>query len=169
VNKKIILMTIAAFAVVSIFGAACGKAYAKEYKIGYVDLARVFDEYKKTKESEKTLEEKGKAKDAERKKMVDELRRLKDEQAILSEKAKAEKQAIIDTKIKNLQEFDKSARDEIVKQRNDLLNNIMKEIEGVVTTYAKETGYDIILNSRTILYGADQFDLTNDILSRLNK
>jgi len=144
-------------------------AFAKEYKIGYVDLARVFDEYKKTKESEKALEDKAKAKEKERQTMLDEMKKLKDEQAILSEKAKAEKQGIIENKIKALQDFERKTRDDLVKERNDMLSTILKQIEGVVNVYATETGYDIILNSRTILFGAEQYDVTNEILRRLNK
>ncbi|MCM8761017.1 MAG: OmpH family outer membrane protein [Candidatus Omnitrophica bacterium] len=165
---------IAVLAVAVIFAgglllSAADIALAKEYKIAYVDLAKVFDEYKKTKESEKKLEEKGKSKEAERTKMVDELRKLKDEQALLSEKAKADKQVIIDNKIKALQDFDRVTRDELVKERNDMLGNILKDIEKVVTEYAKTNGYDMVLNSRMLLYGGEQYDLTNEILSRLNK
>ena len=149
-----------------IFG---GEASAKEYKIGYVDLAKVFDQYGKTKEAEKALTEKGKAKEAERKNMVDDLRKLKDEQALLSDKAKAEKQAVIDDKVKLLQDFDRKAQDGLLKERNDMLGGILKDIEKVVADYSKEAGYDIILNSRTLLYGSDQYDLTSEILKRLNK
>ncbi len=144
-------------------------ACAKEYKIGYVDLAKVFDEYKKTKDSEKDLEAKGKAKEADRANMVEELRKLKDEQALLSEKAKAEKQTVIDNKIKVLQDFDRKTRDDLVKERNDMLGLILKDIEKVVAEYSKTTGYDIILNSRMLLYGGAEYDLTSEILSRLNK
>ena len=94
-----------AVVVTACFAMLSGDAFAKEYKIGYVDLAKVFDDYKKTKDSEKVLADKGKAKEAERKALVDELRKLKDEQSLLSEKAKAEKQTVIDGKIKNLQDF----------------------------------------------------------------
>jgi len=167
--RKLALAIAVIFAVGLFGGGACEKAYAKEYKIGYVDLAKVFDEYKKTKESEKSLEEKGKAKEADRKKMVDELKKLKDEQALSSEKAKAEKQKTVDDKIKVLQDFDKIARDELMKERNDRLAAIMKDIEDVVTAYAKETGYDLIVNSRALLYGSEQYDLTKEVLSRLNK
>lgn len=161
-----------AVAAIFAFGLFCGmgqEAYAKEYKLGYVDLAKVFDEYKKTKDAEKNLEEKGKAKDAQRQKMIDELRKLKDEQALLSEKAKAEKQTVIDGKIKALQDFDRIARDELMKERNDMLGGLLKDIENVVTVYAKETGHDMVLNSRMLLYGAEQYDLTAEVLKRLNK
>ena len=144
-------------------------SFAKEYKIAYVDLAKVFDEYSKTKEADKALEEKGKSKEADRKKLVDDIRKLRDEQALLSDKAKAEKQPAIDAKIKQLQDFDRSARDEIIKQRNDSVGNILKDIEKVVTDYSKQEGYDVIFNSRMLLYGNETMDLTPEILKRLNK
>jgi outer membrane protein len=168
--RRIFIFAVAMiFAVGLFYGVSSNTAFAKECKIGYVDLAKVFDEYKKTKESEKSLEEKGRAKEAERKKIVDELKKLKDEQALLSEKGKADKQKVIDNKLKDLQDFDRAAREELMKERNDKLGAIMKDIENVVTSYAKETGYDYILNSRAMLYGADQYDLTKEVLSRLNK
>lgn len=167
--RKIVALTAAVIFVLGLSAAATDMASAKEYKIAYVDLAKVFDEYKKTKESEKALEGKGKGKEAERTKMVDELRKLKDEQALLSEKAKAEKQTVIDNKIKVLQDFDRKTRDELLKERNDALGGILKDIEKVVNDYAKATGYDLILNSRMLLYGGEQYDLTSEILSRLNK
>ncbi len=168
--KRIVLVAVAAiFAIGLFFGLSQEKAYAKEYKIGYVDLGRVFDEYKKTKESEAALEAKGKAKELERKALTDELTKLKNEQSMLSDKAKAEKQGALDAKAKALQDFDTKARNDLMKERNDKLNGIMKDIEKVVTDFAKETGYDIILNSRTLLYGGEQYDLTVEVLKRLNK
>lgn len=168
-KKSIVLLTAVLFAAGIFAGPVCEKAFAKELKIGYVDLAKVFDEYKKTKDSEKVLEEKGKAKESERTKMVDEVKKLKDEQALLSEKAKAEKQSAIDAKIKALQEYDTGARNALVKDRNDMLGGIMKDIEKTVSEYAKASGYDLVLNSRMLLYGGEQYDITSEILTRLNK
>lgn len=164
--RKIAFVMAVLFAV----GLICGPvSYAKEYKIAFVDLARVFDEYKKTKDAEKSLEEKGKAKEAERKKMVDDLRKMKDEQALLSEKAKAEKQKDLDAKLKSLQDFDMKTRDELMKERNDRLAVLLKEIEGVINGLAKSKGYDLILNSRTLLFGAPDYDITTEVLTTLNK
>lgn len=162
-------LVVAAVAVIFGIGLFAGAANAKEYKIAFVDLAKVFDEYKKTKDAEKSLEEKGKIKEGERTKMIDELKKLKDEQALLSEKAKGEKQTVIDDKIRVLQEFDRKTRDELVKERNDMLGGILKDIERVVSEFAKANGYDLVLNSRMLLYGAEQYDLTKEVLGRLNK
>ncbi|MBP7055988.1 MAG: OmpH family outer membrane protein [Candidatus Omnitrophica bacterium] len=169
-KKRVIAVAVAAFFAAGIFaGVMPEKAYAKEYKIAYVDLAKVFDEYGKTKDSEKNLADKAKGKEDARKAMVEELRKLKDEQALLSEKAKGDKQKVIDDKIKSLQDFDTKTRDELVKERNDMLGGILKDIEKVVTDFAKESGYDLILNSRMLLYGGEQYDLTAEILKKLNK
>ena len=87
----------------------------------------------------------------------------------MSDKAKAEKQAAIDAKLKILQDFDRKTRDDLLKQRNDLLGGIMKDIDKVVADYAKENGYDLVLNYRMLLYGAPQYDMTTEVLNRLNK
>lgn len=163
--KKIAVLVIAA---IFIIGLICSNAFAKEYKIGYVDLAKVSDEYAKTKDYEKNFESQVKGKDAERQKFVDEIRKLKDEQALLSDKAKAEKQTTIDDKIKNLQEFDRRVRDDLIKQRNQMLGEIQKDIDGVISAYAKEAGYDIVLIKQTVLFGGSDLDVTAEVIKRLN-
>jgi Skp family chaperone for outer membrane proteins len=150
-----------------VLGATC--AYSKELKIGYVDPVKILNEYKKTKDSEKSFDEKRKGKEAARKAMVDEITKLKDEQALLSDKAKADKQGAIDAKVKALQEFDKKTREELMTEGNDILAGIQKDIEKVVTDYCKENGYDLVLNSRVLLYGQPTMDFTDEILKRLNK
>lgn len=163
--KKIVILGIA---VLFIVGLVCGNAMAKEYKIGFVDLAKVSDEYGKTKDYEKSFETQVKGKDTERQKYVDDIRKLKDEQALLSDKAKAEKQTVIDDKIKNLQEFDRKVRDELIKQRNTMLGEIQKDIDGVIAAYSKEAGYDIVLIKQTVLYGGAELDVTAEVIKRLN-
>jgi outer membrane protein len=165
-NRKIIAAVAAVFVLGLIAGPA---AFAKEYKIVYVDLPKIFEQYKKTKASEKALEDKAKAKTEEEKKMVDELKKLQDEQALLSEKGKAGKQTLIDSKMKVLQDFRRNTQEDLMKEKNTALESILKDIEGVIGGYAKEGGYDMVLNSRMLLYGAEQYDVTNEILSRLNK
>lgn len=163
--KKIAILGVA---VIFVIGLLCGNAAAKEYKIGFVDLAKVSDEYSKTKDYEKNFEAQVKGKDAERQKFVEEIRKLKDEQALLSDKAKAEKQTIIDNKIKNLQEFDRKVRDELIKQRNTMLGEIQKDIDGIISAYSKEAGYDIVLIKQTVLFGGNDLDLTSEVIKRLN-
>ncbi|MCM8782533.1 MAG: OmpH family outer membrane protein [Candidatus Omnitrophica bacterium] len=149
----------------------CGWAiysFAKDIKMAYVDLDRVFEEYNKTKEAYKSLDGKLKDKEAERKKMVDEVRRLKDELELLSDKGKEEKQATIDEKINALGEFDRKAKDEFNKARIEAIRNISKEIDIVIQDYGKSQGYDYIFSSRAFVFGKDEFDITDNIIKILN-
>ena len=164
IGLAVATVTIAVICVMSI----AADAFAKEYKIGYVDLAKVSDEYSKTKDYEKTFETQVKSKDAERQKFVDEIRKLKDEQALLSDKAKAQKQEVMDEKIKNLQDFDRKIRDELIKQRNQMLGEIQKDIDAIISGYSKEAGYDIVLIKQTVLYAGNELDLTAEVIKRLN-
>lgn len=166
--RKISLVMAAFFTIAICIAAHNTDAFAKEYKIGYVDLAKISDDYAKTKEYEKSFEAQVKGKDAERQKFVDEIRKMKDEQALLSDKAKAEKQGAIDDKIKSLQEFDRRVRDELIKQRNTMLGDIQKDIDSITSSYAKEAGYDIVLMKQTVLYAGNELDLTTEITKRLN-
>ena len=166
--KRVNLAAIIVFAVAVCAASLVSDAFAKEYKIGYVDLAKVSDEYAKTKDFEKTFEVQVKSKDAERQKFVDEVRKLKDEQALLSDKAKAEKQAVIDGKITSLQDFDRRVRDELIKQRNQMLGEIQKDIDTVISAYSKEAGYDIVLIKQTVLFAGSELDLTAEVVKRLN-
>ena len=166
--RKLGLVVAIAVLVTACFAVLSRDAFAKEYKIGYVDLAKVSDEYAKTKDFEKTFDVQVKGKDAERQKFVDEIRKLKDEQALLSDKAKAEKQTIIDGKITNLQDFDRKVRDELIKQRNQMLGEIQKDIDTVISAYSKEAGYNIVLIKQTVLFAGPELDITAEVVKRLN-
>jgi len=139
-----------------------------EEKIGYVDLARVFDEYQKTKEFDKSLEGKGVLKQAERDKMVGNVKKLRDEAELLSEKTKEEKQAVIDEKIKALQEFDRTTRDVLRKERDGMVRDILKEIEVVIQDFGKSQGYGYIFNDRVLVFKNEQNDLTAQVVKGLN-
>ena len=144
------------------------QAFAAGEKIGYVDLARVFDEYVKTKTFDKTLEAKGAAKQGERDKMVNEIKKLRDEAELLGAKAKDEKQAAIDDKIKTLQDFDRNTRDALRKERDGMVRDILKEIEGVIQDFGKSQGYSFIFNDRVLVYKSEGADLTVQIIKVLN-
>lgn len=163
-KKQILWMT----AIVFLAGLFVTPAFAAEIKLGYLDVAKVFDEYKKTKEQDAALEATAKSKQTERDKMVSEITRLRDELGLLSEKGKQDKQVVIDEKVKKLQEFDNSARNDLRKQRDDMVAGILKEIDSVVQDYGKKQGFDIILNDKVIVYKRDALDITGDILKALN-
>ncbi len=143
-------------------------AWAKMDKVGYVDVAKIFDGYQKTKDNDAKLQAAGKKKEEERDAIVHEVRRLKDEQALLAEDAREKKQDAIDGKVKELQEFDAQARRELGEERNKKVREIFKDIDDIVQRYGERKGFDLIFNDRVLLYRNSNYDVTHDVLEELN-
>src|SRR3990167_2491633 len=166
--KKILSVGLPILMFVGFIMAAAPSYAADTSKIGYVDLARVFDEYQKTKEFDKSLETKGASKQSDRDKMVAEIKKLRDEAELLSAKAKDDKQAGIDEKIKSLQEYDRTTRDGLRRERDGMVRDILKEIEVVIQDFGKSQGYSFIFNDRVLVYKSEGSDLTNQVIKALN-
>ena len=146
---------------------APGGAWAE--KTAYVDVAKVFDGYQKTKDNDAKLQAAGKKKEEERDALVHEVRRLKDEQALLAEDARDKKQEAIDGKVRELQQFDAQARQDLGQQRNQTVREIFKDIDDVVQRYGERKGYDFVFNDRVLLYRSPRFDVSKDVLEELNR
>lgn len=144
-------------------------AYAAGEKIAYTDFIKVFDDYNKTKDFDKQLENKRTTMQKDREKLVSEVKKLKDEMDLMGDKGKETKQAAIDEKLKKLQNFDRENRDALLKERDDMARQIGKEIKDLVDEIGKKEGYFLILDSRAILYGKEGDNLTNTILKTLNE
>ncbi len=139
-----------------------------DIKIGYVDLSRAFDEYKKTKDFDRALEQRGDKKQIEREKVVKDIRKMRDELELLNEKARRKKEQAIEERIESLQGFDQDAKAELIKERDDMVRDILEEMNDVIQEYGSAQGYSMILNDRVLLYGENSKDLTDEIIKILN-
>jgi len=144
------------------------QAAAEDIKIGYIDIASVFDKYDKTKEEDAVLAEKSKEKQNEREAMVSKIKNMKNELELLSEKQRQKKQPQIETEVRKLQDFDREVKGELRGQRDDMVRDILKEIDTVIKDYAKKNAFTIVLNSRVLVYAQEQQDITREILNILN-
>jgi outer membrane protein len=148
---------------------AAGNVFAESQgKIGYIDLSRSFDEYQKTKDFDKELENKGDMKQQEREKVVQEIRKMREELELMNKNAREKKEADIEAKIKSLQDFDQEAKTDLTKERDNMVKDILKEMSDVIKEYGEKNGYSIIVNDRVLLYGNPEMDLTNEIIKILN-
>src|SRR3989338_2310766 len=166
--KKMMSVILPVFLFAGFLFAVAPSYAADAAKIGYVDLARVFDEYQKTKEFDKSRETKGASKQSERDKMVAEIKKLRDEAELSSAKAKDDKQVVIDEKIKALQEYDRVTRDGLRRERDGMVKDILKEIETVIQDFGKTQGYAFIFNDRVLVYKSEGSDLTPQVVKALN-
>lgn len=162
------------FFIITLLALFAGSSIAAEApvsasKYAYVDVAKVFDGYQKTKDNDQVLQSAGKKKELERDNLVHEIRQLKDELVLLREDSKAKKQEQMEAKVKMLQDFDANARQDLGEQRNVVVREIFKDIDDVVQRYGQRKGLDMIFNERSLIYHNAQYDLSKEVLDELNK
>ena len=138
-------------------------------KIACVDLGRIFSEYVKTKDYDKTLGAKQTSYDTERDKKVTEIKQFQDKMNLLSDKEKEAKKAELETKIKALQEFDRAKQTDLRKELSEKKSELIKDIEGAIKQYAEKEGYTLVLTEAGLAYNAKKLDITEKILGILNK
>ncbi|MGD2278529.1 MAG: OmpH family outer membrane protein [Candidatus Omnitrophota bacterium] len=164
-KKFFIVLTVGIFTL----GVAACLAQAKDGKIGYVDLRRAFYEYGKTRTFEDELNKLTDQRQAERTKKVEAISKLRDELELLSGNARNKKQGQVEEKIADLNEYDRATRQQLLNKKNDMFREVIDDIQVVVDGMGKKGDYDYILDSRNIMYSKEDFDLTDEVIKKLNK
>jgi outer membrane protein len=93
---------------------------------------------------------------------------MREELELMNKPAQAKKEADIEAKIQSLQEFDQEAKANLIKERDNMVKDILKEMSDVIKEYGEKQGYSIILNDRVLLYGYTTMDLTDEIIKIMN-
>lgn len=189
-------MSVRPFIILSLavsFLLTAGHASAQNLKIGVVDMKRLFQEYYKTKEADKKLsEDKSKAKKEldERMNKYRELitkwqeteKILKD--SLLNEELKMQKQKegqdlLSEARAleRDIDEFRRRREQQLAVQMNQMRKGLLDEIQARVEEKSKRDNYDLMIDKSGmspsgvpfLLYTKDLGDITNEVLSELNK
>ncbi|MFH0912683.1 MAG: OmpH family outer membrane protein [Candidatus Omnitrophota bacterium] len=163
--KKLVFVCLGLFLCLAFFN-TCALAADK---IACVDLGRIFSEYGKTKDYDKTLGDKQTSYDTERDKKINDIKQFQDKFNLLSDKEKEAKKAELETKIKELQEFDREKQTDLRKELNDRKTELIKDIDDTVRKYSEREGYTLVLSEAGLAYNAKNLDITDKILEILNK
>jgi Skp family chaperone for outer membrane proteins len=144
-------------------------AFAAELKVAYVDVGEVFDNYQKTKDQDLVLKTAGEAKEKERNEMMAKIRSMEDEIALLAADARAAKQEQLIEKKRQLEDFDRTIRQQLAEQRDKVVREIFQEIDVIVQAISAKGGYDMIFNKRVLLAQKKNFDITAQVSAELAK
>ncbi|OGX09671.1 MAG: hypothetical protein A2Y03_01235 [Omnitrophica WOR_2 bacterium GWF2_38_59] len=162
--RLVVLFSVAVFLMTS-------NSYAqnKDGKMGYVDISRLFDSYYKTKEYDEILNGKHTAFQEEVKGKVEEIKEKESKLVLLADDKKADLETEIETMRTSLLEFDRQKKTDLTKERNEKIQELLLEIEHIISNYAEKENYSVILNDRVLIYGNPALDLTAEILKILNE
>lgn len=184
---------LAALAASSLSFAAPAMAQGTEMKVGIVDMKRVFQEYWKTKDAEKKVnEDKSKAKkelDERGTKYKDLIGRwneidkvLKDK--LVNEQMKAQKQKEAQDVIsearaleRDMEEFKRRREAQLQEQVMRMRKGLLETIKSTVEEKAKRDNYDLVFDKSGmspsgvpfLLHSKDAVDFSTEVISELNK
>ena len=89
--------------------------------------------------------------------------------AIMSDAQKQKAEGNILYNKRRLQFEQQSLKDDVQAVQRDLLQQLQREIVGVIQTYGKANGYDFIFTETGVAFASDAVDITDEILKELKK
>jgi len=174
-SPNYITNTIGLFGIASILFLLYTQLFHKE-KIVYVDSTRILNEYKGAEKARKELETKAKTWQHN----VDTLT-VSIQNAIKDYEKKAggmtltdqnQEKRLINIKRKELAEYQRATQDNAAKENAKLMSPVISRVNKFLTDYGKSNGYAMILianQSGTIAYAKEGLDITDMVISKLNK
>lgn len=145
-----------------------GSAFAKEKKIGYVDVFQVFNEYKKTQEYEKALDAKKTREETRLKQKEDELQKMQDRIALLKDAEKEKETAQLQDQADAYKKMAREVVTNLQKEREDKMKELVADVDKIIKDYAEKNGFDVVLNKTAVLFATPDMDVTKDILKIAN-
>lgn len=164
-------------------------AEAEDFKIGIVDISRVFEKYQKRIDLDQKLKEQEKGFQDEVNKKRKEIIDLDEETQLLDlgSESRSNNETMMERKNVELEGYAKFAERQLLKKYKNFFENIYEEVVLKVEEIGKQEGYDLIIKKeesdlksgrisdlqfkigiRTVLYHSDSVDITLDVIDNLN-
>ncbi|MCF7888185.1 MAG: OmpH family outer membrane protein [Candidatus Omnitrophica bacterium] len=144
-------------------------SFAKDLKIGYVDTIEVFNEYQRTKEQDKQLETKKEKAKENLEVREKEIQKIQSRLEVLKEDKQEAERAKLQEKMQEYRDVRQKEFTDIKKERDEMMKDIIEDIDQTIKDYAKKNKYDLVVNGNSVLYGIESQDLTDKILTIINK
>lgn len=160
-----ILLLILFFATNSLFAANVAK-------IGVIDLQKILATSTSGKAIQAQLKSQKDKMESDLKKKGSEIekisKRLERESMVMSKEMREEKEREQRIKINDFKTLQKKFRSDLQKLEGRLMNQLQKDIKGLVDAIGKKKGYLLIINKYNVVYSPDSIDITNDLIKQLN-
>ena len=138
-------------------------------KYAYVDVMRIASEYNKAKDNNKDLEQKASTYEAEIDKRLNEIKKFQDKVNLMNEKKKEAQRPELEKKVKDLQEYRQQRAVDLRKEDFENTKEIVEDIRGAIKQHAEKEGYAMVFDDRALVYQGKGTDITNNIVTILNK
>lgn len=165
-------MKLLRYALIIAIAAGFSNAAVAETKIAIVDIQKIMRESTAAKSVRSQLESKQKAYQAELKKkeadMQKEEQELTKQRSTLSPDAFEKKVQEFRTKATEIQKDVQKKKAALDRGFEKSLNDIQKVVNEIITSLAKEKGFNMAIPSGQLLYADPSMEITGEVLSSLN-
>mgnify|MGYP003996979399 CR=1 FL=1 len=148
--------------------------YAADYKIGYVDLAKILNESPAAKVAQKKLEQeftpRNKKLEVKAKQIKKQQEKLQKESEIMSSDQIDALQRKIMKGERDLKRDATEAQEDFKLRRRDELGKIENKLKEVILGIAESENYDLILTNADVTYASDKtnVNITAKVLKKFN-
>ena len=158
--------------ILAAFGAAllvALPAHADEYKIGVMHVERILQQSASAKAAHDRIEQEFKGRDADIARKEQEVRdaaaQLEKTRATLSADARATQERALEARTREVQRLRQVFAEDLRTRQFEELDKLKERLDRVLTRYAKERNFDLILQDA--LFVGRAVDITDDVIKAL--
>jgi outer membrane protein len=135
--------------------------------IAVVNVQQLFQSSPKIADLNKQLQDKFKSRQdklmAGQKTLQDELDKFKKESPTMSAKDKDALQKKIASDQQNLSKDAASFQQDLNKEQNKVMKGVLSQLNDIISSIAKKSNYQLVLDSQAVIYAADSADITKQV------
>ncbi len=143
-----------------------------EFKVGFVNVARVLDKAPQAEDARERIEKEFAPKDRRLLAQQKELRALEDQLvrdgAVMTEDQRVKLEQDIRGRRREMRRAQEEFREELNLRRNQELGKLQREVIEVIQELAKAEKYDLVV-SDGVLFAGERVDITDRVIGRLKK
>jgi len=147
-------------------------AQAADMKVAIVNVQQLLQQSPRVAALSKKLETQFKTRQTkigdEQKALQDELDKFKKESPTMSQKEKDKVQKQISDERSELVKKVVAYQQDLQKEQNKVMQNILSDLNGIVSTIAKSQSYGLVLDSQAVIYAGDGNDITKQVEKEFN-
>ncbi len=141
-------------------------------KIGFVNVALLFNEYDKIEGIQQKIEKKFGAKQEELEKLGESIKakgkEIKANELMMTESKLQGAKKIFSDMLIDMRKKETSFSNELKQAQNEEMGKFRTVVSGIIKTYAEDKAFDIILNEG-VVFVAPRADVTNDVLKLMKQ
>lgn len=141
-------------------------------KSAFIDPVALLDKAPQSRKALETMQNEFKDRESSLRELVNEIQTMEknyqNDNAIMSAEQKKKVEEEIIQRKRKFQFEQQSLKEDVQKRRNQLLNEVRKEVSQVIREYGVKNGYDFIF-SDGVAFAADSVNITAEILKELEK